>query len=315
MQRLTWKTDREHGAVAVIVALLMVPLLGFAAIALDIAAMLSDQQRLQVAADASALAIAQDCSRHNCGTPAQTASSLTAANFGAGANSIVSLDTTAGKVIVTTSTVAKHFFARVLGVDSNGVEAQASARWGPPSGGVSILPLTFSWCEFAAQTGGGVPSQTTERIIRFTSSSGMTQCTGPSNLVVPGGFGWVDPPPGGGCMLTSTISQILTSSTGTSVPSTCSATTFQAAVGKILLVPVFDQYTGTGNNASYRVYGYAAFRLTGYGFPSMNYNAPECTGNVRCVKGYFTQFVDLDHAVDFSATAPDLGAEWVTLTS
>ena len=31
-----------------------------------------------------------------------------------------------------------------------------------------------------------------------------------------------------------------------------------------MLLPLFDESGGTGTNAWYRVYGYAAFRLTGY---------------------------------------------------
>ena len=74
MQRL----KDERGAVAVMVALLMVPLIAFAAIAIDVAAMWSERQQLQTAADAGALAIAQDCARGTCGNPAQTAQSLAA---------------------------------------------------------------------------------------------------------------------------------------------------------------------------------------------------------------------------------------------
>ena len=76
MQRLR----DERGAVAVMVALLMVPLIAFAAIAIDVAAMWSERQQLQTAADAGALAIAQDCARGACGDPAETAESLAVAN-------------------------------------------------------------------------------------------------------------------------------------------------------------------------------------------------------------------------------------------
>lgn len=313
MQRLSRQTER--GAIAVVVALLMVPLIGFAALAIDVASMWSQQQRLQVAADASALAIAQDCARHNCGTPAMTASSLTTANFGPGASASIltpSLAPSTGQVTVRASTVARHLFAPVLGINSTTVGAQSTASWGYPSGGVSMLPIAFSWCEFVAQTGGGVPSQTTQRIIWSTKGS-TTTCTGPSNLVVPGGFGWVDPP-SGGCTVVSSIAQILTSSTGNQKPSSCSDAAFQAVLNTIVLIPVFNQYAGSGNNAQYWVYGYAAFKLTGYRYPGVEVNASECGSN-NCVKGYFTQFVDLDNVADFSATAPDLGSAIVKLTS
>lgn len=315
MQRLRWQADRERGAVAVVVAFLMVPLLGFAAISLDVASMLSDQQRLQNSADASAVAIAQDCARHNCGIPTQTATSFTDANFGTGATAAIVGDPPSPSnphVEVRTSAVSHHFFAPVLGVDSNEVVAQATARWGYPSGGTSMLPITFSWCEFQAQTGGRVPSQTAQRIIYSTKGSDTT-CTGPSNLVVPGGFGWVDPS-SAGCTVISSIAEILTSSTGNQKPNSCSDAAFQAVLNQVVLVPVFNQYDGSGNNAKYWVYGYAAFKLTGFRYPGVAVNANEC-GSTNCIKGYFTQFVNLDDAADFSAKAPDLGAPIVELVS
>ena len=65
MQRL--RKD-ERGAVAIIVALVMVVLLGFAAIAVDISAMWAEKRQLQNGADAGALAIAQDCAKGACGS-------------------------------------------------------------------------------------------------------------------------------------------------------------------------------------------------------------------------------------------------------
>ena len=59
----------ERGAVGVVVALLMVPLIGFAAIAIDVSAMYAERQQLQTGADAGALAIAQDCAPGACGSP------------------------------------------------------------------------------------------------------------------------------------------------------------------------------------------------------------------------------------------------------
>ena len=312
MQRLT-TDDRERGAVAVVVALLMVPLIGFAALAIDVASMWSQQQRLQVAADASALAIAQDCARQACGSPSQTATSLTAANFGAGGTAIVTLPAGQTKVTVHTITTSQHLFAPVLGLTSREVGAATSAAWGAPSGGTTVLPITFSWCDFKAQTGGGLPSQTTERIIQFTKDSGSS-CTGPSNLAIPGGFGWVTPN-AAGCMVASAIAARLNSDTGNSLPNGCSASDFVAAQNKIVLLPVFDQAYGTGSGGWYQVYGYVAFKLTGYKFQQANISWNDSGCNKNCVKGYFTQFVDLDDAFTYSATAPDLGAEIIKLTS
>ena len=86
MQRLIARLRRraagERGAAAVTLALLLVPLLGFAAIAVDIGSLYAEKARLQVAADAAAIAVAQDCSRGNCGDMLATAQALITANDG-----------------------------------------------------------------------------------------------------------------------------------------------------------------------------------------------------------------------------------------
>ena len=51
----------ERGAVGVVVAMLMVPIMGFAAVSIDAAALWNQQLQLQTGADAGALAIAHDC--------------------------------------------------------------------------------------------------------------------------------------------------------------------------------------------------------------------------------------------------------------
>ncbi|MFC8597919.1 MULTISPECIES: pilus assembly protein TadG-related protein [unclassified Isoptericola] len=308
----------ERGAVAVMTALLMVVLIGFAAIAVDVAALWSERQQLQTAADAAALAVAQDCAAGTCGTPTTTARTLTTANAGAAATAaVVGAPPTpgGGTVTVSTSGVSTHWFAPVLGVDESTVSARATASWGGPSAGTAVLPLAFSWCEFQAQTGGGLPSGTTERTIFFTKSSG-TSCTGPSGNVVPGGFGWLTVN-AGSCRTSSSVGEVLWSSPGESVPSGCTTTDFAAVQDQTVLLPLYDQAGSSGSNAWYRLYGYAAFRLTGYHFVGQ-YSwsaAGTCKGNVRCIQGYFVRIVELDDSFTLGAGAPRLGASVVALTN
>ena len=156
--------------------------------------------------------------------------------------------------------------------------------WGSPTGGVAALPLAFSLCEWKAQTGGGLPSGTTERIVNLTkSSASVTDCTGPSGNLVPGGFGWLTAD-SGTCHTTSTIAGVLHSDPGNSVPSSCAQSDLTASLNRTVLLPIFDQVAGTGSNATYRIYGYAAFVMTGYHFGGQNnYNDP-CNGSNRCIK-------------------------------
>ncbi|HET7476554.1 MAG TPA: TadE/TadG family type IV pilus assembly protein [Dermatophilaceae bacterium] len=308
MQRLT----DERGAVGVMIAMLLVPLLGFAAVAIDVAAMYSERQQLQTGADAGALAIAQDCNRGACGTPAQTAQTFAAANL-TGSQPTATVPTlTASRVSVENSAVRAHWFAPVLGVNSTVLHARSTVSWGSPIAGTAVLPLAFSWCEWNAQTGGGLPSGTTPRTIYFPKSSDLP-CTGPSNLPVPGGFGWLITD-AGTCRTTSSIAGIIASDPGNSVPSSCSATDLTNARGRTVLLPIYDQVTGTGSGARYRVYGYAAFTFTGYHFGGQNsWNAP-CSGDNRCIRGYFARFVDSSDSFHYGTGSPQLGATILTLT-
>jgi Flp pilus assembly protein TadG len=314
---LRHQTPRDRGAVSVTTALLMVVLIGSASVAVDVAALWSERQKLQTAADAAAIAVAQDCAAGACGDPAATADTLTVANAGSGAQAAIVGDAPTpdtGSVTVDTSSIRDHWFAPVLGVDESSVAASATVGWGAPSGGTAVLPVAFSWCEFLAQTGGGLPSDTTERTIFFTKSSG-TSCTGPSGNMVPGGFGWLTVN-ADSCQTRSSMDEVMVSDPGESVPSGCTTADFEEVQDRIVLLPLYDESGDTGSNAWYRLYGYAAFRVTGYHFVGQySWSAEgDCKGNVRCIQGYFTQFVALGDAFTYGAEAPGLGATVVKLT-
>jgi Flp pilus assembly protein TadG len=323
MQRLTRtrhalrrRLAGERGGSAVLISLLLVPLLGFAAIAVDIGSLYAEKARLQIAADAAALAVAQDCARGNCGDMLATARSLVVANDGEATAAQPVLSNAPVSVTVSGSTPKQHWFAPVIGYDATSVSATATVGWGSPSGGTSVLPLTFSWCSFLLQTGGGMPSTTTQQIIKLTKSAGVASCTGPSGNVVPGGFGYLEG--GGGCDIASVLGDLLISSTGNTPPIGCDPADFTGWLGRTVLLPIFDQYGDTGSNAWYRVYGYAAFKLTGFEFGGQFSTGKKVcgagsNGTDRCVTGYFTRFVELSDAWDYSPDAPALGTEILRL--
>ena len=318
MQRLTRalrrRLDGERGATAVLFALLLVPILGFAAIAVDVGALYAERARLQVGADAAAIAVAQDCSRGNCGDMQTTAQTLITANDTEGTAGQPVLSSDPLSVTVTGGMPKEHWFAPVIGHDSTAVSATATVGWGSPSRGTAVLPLTFSWCEFEQQTGGGLPSNEVAHTIYLTKSSQTPiDCTGPSNNAVPGGFAYLDTDEEE-CEATTAIGGQWFSKPGNTPPSECSTTDFSEWLGQIVLLPLFDRVEGTGTNASYHVYGYAAFRLTGYHLGGQYSTSPKvCKGDDRCVAGYFTRFVELSDAWDYDPTAPELGSSVLRL--
>jgi Flp pilus assembly protein TadG len=310
--RLRRRAQDERGATAVLVSLLLVPMLGFAAIAVDVGALYAERARLQIAADAAALAVAQDCARGNCGDMLATARALVAANDGEASAGQPVLSSDPLSVTVAGSTPKEHWFAPVIGHESSQVSATATVGWGGPSGGTAVLPLIFSWCSFLAQTNGGLPSTTTKRTIMWSKSDDVSGCFGPSGNEVPGGFAWVVPD-AGTCRATHFIDQRLLSDTGVSLPGSCRQADLDRWLNRTVLLPLFDQSGGTGSNAWYRVHGYAAFVITGYAVNgSVNTGKKVCgpgtTSSDRCVTGYYTRFVELSDAWDTSPDAPQLGA-------
>ncbi len=323
MQRLNLRDER--GATAVIVALLLVPIIGFGALAIDLAAVYSEKRQLQNGADAAALAIGHDCASGlpACGTAQATADEFTEANYDEAGSTHETPVVTFGdsEVIVVNPGVQTHWLAPVIGHDESDVSASATVRWGAPGSGTTVLPLAFSWCAFETQaavdgTPTGVP------VVVQGTKTDVTTCTGPSNLEVPGGFGWLDTD-GGVCKSTSSIDDVVYSDPGASVPADCSPEYFVGLIGETVLLPIFDESGGTGAGSWYRIYAYAAFTITGYDFgsPAYQYGPKACgltgkgLGEVRCISGSFIEYVESSDDFEYDPDAPDLGAHVVELVS
>jgi Flp pilus assembly protein TadG len=321
MRRLIARARREErGAVSIIVAVGMLALLGFVAVAVDIGALYAERAELQSGADAAALAVAQDCADGSCTGTAATAQTLANANARDGATNIVSLTSpTPHSVRVTTGTreggsnagALAFVFAPVLGIDSASPRATATAGWGSPAAGPAVLPITFAPCVFKLDG----PIQ----VISMHGDSGGTSCssTSPSGQLLPGGFGWLAAP-AGTCNTRADIAvnAPMSSDTGSSLPSGCSAV-LAANAGRTVLLPVYSDLGGTGSGGWYKIRGWAAFQLLGWNFPGDNrnntsYTGAKCTGSCKGIIGKFVSFVSLDDR--FTRGGPDLGTALVSLT-
>ncbi|PNI10309.1 pilus assembly protein TadG [Arthrobacter sp. AFG7.2] len=324
MRRLTAETDNERGAVSVIVAILLVTLLGFVAIAVDVGVIYSERAQLQNGADASAIAMAQKCARDeadiDCSTASPLAGSLANQNALDGISKVhtIHLDKTTRKVSVTTS--AKEvggtdnsvslFFADVLGVPTKEVGARASAIWGSPKAGRTAFPLAFSVCQVKDKIGSGL------QLLQEHGKNANADCNyGPSGAAVQGGFGWLVQDAGQcGGTIDLSVSEG-GSDPGNNAPGNCStelnrwASELAAGRDVIVLLPVFTKVTGTGSGAVYGLVSFAAFKVTGWKF-SGNAGLPyefqserstttgvtaatECKGECRGVIGSFVKYVSL----------------------
>lgn len=309
MRRLTRGARAQRGATAVVVALSMTVLMGFGALALDLGGIYVKQQQLQNGADAAALAIAESCAYGECkDTADQFVKANTVDDHATGA--VVG---TIGEssVTVQASAVRQNWFGEIIGVPSTDLSARATASWGWPSGGAT-MPLAFSWCAFYSTTGGwddqGDPLSDTITAIHMIEHS----CTPPAHNEVAGGFGWLQ---GINCLTDVTAGEWVQSDPGNDGSTSCKDFDWTTLHNKTVLVPIFDEATGTGSNAMYKIEGLAAFTITGYCFsPSASWNVTKCPADKQ-VLGHFSNYVDLSGSYQIDATATHFGVPVVKLSS
>ena len=283
----------ERGAVGVVVALLMVPLIGFAAIAIDVSAMYAERQQLQTGADAGALAIAQDCGRGACGStvPDRTDVRDLESEQGLIDRNRDLADGFAGH------RAQRRGQAALVRSRPRGQLEHASPPQPPrpgdprPAGPPCSHSRSPVRVEKADRGWHAVRHHPTTIYLTKTSPSTASPPIAPDRRATwsPEASAGSRPTPAR-CKTTSTIGGILHSDPGNSVPSSCSTSDLAGSLGRTVLLPIFDAYYGSGNTATYRMYGYAAFKLTGYHFGGQNNSSPSpCNGNDRCIAGYFMQ--------------------------
>jgi Flp pilus assembly protein TadG len=347
MRWLNRKLRSERGASAVMIGILLVPLLGFVAIAVDVGALYAERAQLQNGADAAALAIARDCQDGVCTDPAGAAARFTNDNANDGAaNVLAPIINMADKTVTvsdstrvagTNAGAISHPFARFIGVDSTTVGATATAQWGSPKSG-PVLALALSWCEFQeslAASGNHVTIRT---------DTNKTCKHAPSEEVIPGGFGWLDD--ADACVAIINLGLNLDadgqlwvgSDAGGDVSKDCK-TELESLKGTTVLVPIYDRVRGTGTNAEYHIFAFAGFTITGWNFPStkvLDPLAPLCppaapaapkgpkepkapkpcdesdkSNNWNGIQGFFKEWVSVDGA--FGLGGPELNAKFVKL--
>jgi Flp pilus assembly protein TadG len=340
VRRLTSSADSERGGIAVIVAILMVVMLGFAALAIDVGKLYAERAQLQNGSDAAALMMAQKCAKSDvdvdCSITSALAADLANKNAVDGLSNVksITLDKTNRTVTVTTgakesgasANTVSLFFAGVLGIPSAEVNASSSVRWGSPVEGTIVFPLAFSICQVSGTVDGAA------QLLQNHSADANADCPlGPAGKTVPGGFGWTLQGSGQcGGLVNLAINQS-GGETGNDGPSNCDAIlnkwASEIANGRpiIVLLPVYDDVTGTGSGASYHLNSFAAFSVQGWAFsgsdklPLVYNNTPatkslECKGNCRGIIGKFVKYVSLADGYKLGPVSPN-GATVVELTS
>lgn len=334
--------DCERGALSVLIAILMVALLGFAALAVDVGMLYAERTQLRNGADAAALAVAQKCAKNasdvDCAVSSPLARTLNSSNAGDGLSNVASLALDKAARTVTVAAGSQEagkapnqvslFFARALGLNTAEVIAASTATWGSPKSGPTAFPVAFSICQVKGRVDG-----TLQRLQNHGSNANADCLYGPSGAAVEGGFGWLSSDPGiCGALIDLAVSEG-GSDPGNSAPGSCQATlttwASEISAGRdvVVFLPVFDRVTGTGAGAVYGLVSFAAFKVKGWSFSGDNKlpnsfqnttaSVPPsvaCDGNCRGFIGSFIKYVSL--ADGFSLGPVDAnGATIVRLTN
>lgn len=339
--------DEDDGAIAVIVAVLMVAIVGLAAIAIDVGALYSERRQLQNGTDAAVLAVAEDCASGDVeaacdagpqGDRVTTAQTFANRNAKDGTAAVdptpgvgVDVNYSESEATVTATSLndgegfVRHWFAPILGIDSTEVSAASTAIWGPVLfGSVPTLPLTFSQCEydkFLASGAGSADEPWTEdnngapRII-YVHGDAEPCNSGPSGQDLPGGFGWLDTDTSLSCEALIQDNWVGVQPGNSPSQTDCPPEYLADNIfNQIVHIPVFVDTNGeTGNNAEYNIATYAAFYVTGYNFGGqykMPSSAPPCSGSDNCIAGWFTTSSAGGGVVD--PNAPDQGLRAIQL--
>lgn len=270
--RLDWRDDR--GATAVIVALTMSIVLGMAALVIDVGASQARRAQLQEAADAAALAIAQECAAASGTTVASCASSviggatataqeLAVANVNDRSVSVQTPAFTASTVKVTATSDQVGFFSRLFGIDSTSLAASATAQWSQP---VTTLPLAYHECALPD------PSSATVFLRSDILSLPLGSCGLLDSVTGLLGASWAGDST---CDFDVNLLTYVGGVLSNLLPPNC-VSKVTSLIGKQVLLPVYSKalsqivVNGVLLGNGYKVEKYALVTVTGYDFQSVN---------------------------------------------
>jgi Putative Flp pilus-assembly TadE/G-like len=280
----------ERGQAFVLTALAMLMCCAMAAFVLDVGHWFRDKRRLQGTADAAALAGAQRLPDDPVGAKAM-AQSYADKNGGdvAGANIVVSSTYGANDTIaVKAKRTDPGIFSRVLAVGNTDISARAKARVDIPQSALHVAPMVVHCNHPLIQncnSNGHLPQFNVETSLDYDP------------MGAPGAFGMLNLSKGGGTPGSSEEADWILHGYGSylgvnknyrSDPGAkFSSNEVQGALESrltgdpVLLFPVFERLTGTGQNAEYYIIGWIGFHLTKY----------VMHGNNATLTGYFTTYI------------------------
>ncbi|HEU5212011.1 MAG TPA: pilus assembly protein TadG-related protein [Gaiellaceae bacterium] len=308
------RTSAEGGQAIVLVVAVLAVLIGIAALVIDGGSWLRAQRHLQTAADAAALAGAQNLPTDQSGA-SSVAISYAQQNYpGIPAPTVTFPD--AGTINVAAQTTAPGFLAKIYGAAFSNVNitAHARAQVSVPAFLKNVAPVAVKNTVACAATNPGCYGQTLTLVFNESQVSSSTiglidltcHSTQSNACASTAGIGgselenWIE----NGYPDALPANQWYGVKTGETVGPVKHG--FEQRVGVPLFFPVFDQVTNTGSQYFFHVIGWAAFVINPGGITW----GPQG----RQLVGHFTTFI----ATDLAAGGPiggstDFGVHTITL--
>ena len=302
----------DRGTALVMITLLFTALLALVALAFDFGSWYRAQRNLQAAADAAALAGAQDLP--NTATAASSASSYANANA-TGLNSWSPSFPDTNTIDISLSKDVSASFAKLVGINSKTVHAHARAQIGSPGSMKNVVPVGIK--SSAACATGSTGCFFTPKTLTFDDSTtasfgsstwglldlsgGSASSSGCSGNVGEGTeAGWVT----SGYPGILTVNNYYGATTG---QRTSIRNSLNAVVGKLLLIPVFDNanLSWCGNKGGFHVIGWAAFVID-QAIPNSDWNP-----HLKILHGHFETYIPTD--VVSTPGVPGFGVKTVAL--
>lgn len=290
----------ERGQAAVLTVIFLVALLGAVALVLDVGSWFREQRGTQSAADAAALAGAQELPE-NTGLASAFASEYLAENGGGAGEFTFSSTRLANDTInVKLKRQAPGYFAKLFGIDSVDVNAKASARAGSIDQARYAAPIGVDIQHPMLQCGlpcfGTPTTLDLERVgpgaFRLINIDGSRGGTGPPILA-----DWIERGYDGYMPL-----GWYSSDPGAKFNSSQVKGAMNVRIGDELLFPVYDATRGNGANFEYRVVGWVGFVVTDF----------DGKGNKGTVSGRFVRVI-WEGILSESGSEADLGVRAVEL--
>ena len=287
------KLRSEHGQVAVVSVLFLVGLLGAMAMVLDVGSWFREQRATQAAADAAALAAAQELPGSTGPAQAMVASYLDKNGGGNPTTTFSSQYLANDTITVKVSRQAPGIFSKLFGINSVTVNAKATARAVGIDAAIGVAPIVVNvahpMLNCGTSNGKPVPCFGTE------TQLDLLNLKDPGSSDAAGSFGLINLDQGsGGNTGASILAQWVAKGFDQYMPlgiyDAAPSANFNnsqfldalaAKMPEVLLFPIYRTLLGTGSTAQYDIVGWVGFKVS--------YFNPN--GSKSFVKGSFVSVV------------------------